>query len=244
MLKRLTNRWQQQNARRAADVADCANFFFYGSLMERFSNFNRFIKKRVTAIEIGYCRGYLYTLPLGFPGLIVPEGSCSTLVAGEIMRFDNPLKVMKLLDRLEDYIPGNEKKSVYLRRKMTLICENSAKTPSRDSVAAQTTAEPHRMIEAWVYTYPAYHLSREHHREIRIECGQWKAFNGTTQPDATLQTQFERLSFCDHLQQVIVDPLLLEEPLFQRSAQFRSCFKACGNRHACGWNHRQSPSPT
>ncbi|OEU76660.1 MAG: hypothetical protein BA864_11070 [Desulfuromonadales bacterium C00003093] len=227
MLKRLTAHWKRQETLRTIDIADCDTFFFYGSLMERFSNFNRYIRKRVRSVNIGYCRGYLYNLPLGFPGLIVPEVPCSTLVAGEIMCFDNPLKVMKLLDRLESYIPGNEKKSIYLRRKLPLICE--------------TADHPEQMhkVDAWVYTYPQYHLSNEHHRELRIECGQWKAFSGQARPDTELDLMFERLSFCDNRQKVIVDPLLHEELLHHKLLSAHSCRRFCENRQHCGWSKRQ-----
>ncbi|MEA3465174.1 MAG: gamma-glutamylcyclotransferase family protein [Thermodesulfobacteriota bacterium] len=225
MLKKLTAHWKQQEALRAIDIADCDTFFFYGSLMERFNNFNRYLKKRVRSIDIGYCRGYLYNLPVGFPGMIVPEDQCSTLVAGEIMRFDNPLKMMKLLDRLERYIPGNEKKSIYLRRKLPLIYES--------------TEHPDQFhkIEAWVYTYPEYHLSNEHHHEIRIECGQWKAFNGSAQPDAESDSMFQRLSISDNRKKVIIDPMLYAEPLLHNKV--RPCHHLCENRHNCGWGKQQ-----
>lgn len=227
MLKRLKSHWKRQNALRAIDIDDCDTFFFYGSLMERFNNFNRYLKKRVRSIDIGYCRGYLYNLPVGFPGLIVPEDPCSTLVAGEIMRFDNPQKMMKLLDRLERYIPGNEKKSIYLRRKLPLIYES--------------TDHPKQLqkIDAWVYTYPEYHLSHEHHHEIRIECGQWKAFSGPTQPDAELDIMFQRLSVCDSQQKVMVDPMLYEDPLLHDLPGVRPCHHLCENRHNCGWGKQQ-----
>lgn len=232
MLKKLSARWKRQEQLRMADIAECDQFFFYGSLMERFSNFNRFIKKRVRSIDIGYCRGYLYNLPVGFPGLIVPEDHCSTLVAGEIMRFDNPLKAMKLLDRLEDYIPGNEQKSIYLRRKLPLICESST-APNRL-----------RKVEAWVYLYPEHHLSNEHHREVRIECGQWKAFNGPSQPETELNRMFERLRYCDSQQKVIVDPLLRQQERFDDTLSVHPCHQFCDNKDRCGWSKRQLSKKT
>ena len=228
MLKRLKSHWKRQNTLRASDIADCDNFFFYGSLMERFNNFNRYLKKRVNSIDIGYCRGYLYNLPVGFPGLIVPEDPCSTLVAGEIMRFDNPLKMMKLLDRLERYIPGNEKKSIYLRRKLPLIYE-SANNPKQL-----------QKIDAWVYTYPEYHLSHEHHHEIKIECGQWKAFNGPTQPNTELDIMFERLKMSDNQQKVIIDPMLYADPVLHSRPGVHPCHHLCENRHNCGWGRQQN----
>ncbi|OEU74956.1 MAG: hypothetical protein BA874_00805 [Desulfuromonadales bacterium C00003068] len=224
MLKKFSTRWQQRDELRRRDLEQCDTFFFYGSLMERFHNFDRYIKKKVTSIEIGYCRGYLFNLPLGFPGLIVPEAPCSTLVAGEIMQFYQPLKMMKLLDRLESYLPDNEQKSVYLRRKMTLIKE------SPDDPTQRT------MIDAWVYTYPEQHLSNEHHKEVRIECGQWKAFNRPANPKDELKTMFDRLSYCDDSQQIIVDPLLFNDPLFRRARKLHSCHALCQNRLSCGLN--------
>lgn len=229
MLKLLTTRWQQRDEMRRHHLQQCDTFFFYGSLMERFHNFDRFIKKKVTTIDIGYCRGYLFNLPLGFPGLIVPEGPCSTLVAGEIMQFTHPLKIMKLLDRLESYYPDNEPKSVYIRRKMTLIKQNCDDPNQRT------------MIDAWVYTYPEQHLSYEHHKEVRIECGQWKAFNRPANPKHELKTMFQRLSYCDDSQKVIIDPLLLNDPLFRSAKNLHSCHALCQNRQSCGSNS-QPPS--
>jgi gamma-glutamylcyclotransferase (GGCT)/AIG2-like uncharacterized protein YtfP len=196
--------------------------------MERFHNFDRYIKKKVTAIEIGYCRGYLFNLPLGFPGLIVPEEPCSTLVAGEIMKFKQPLKMMKLLDRLESYLPENEQRSIYLRQKMTLIKESPANPAQRT------------LIEAWVYTYPEQHLSNEHHQEVRIECGQWKAFNRPANSKEELKTMFNRLSYCDDSQQVIIAPLLLNDPLFDATKKLHPCYALCQNRQACNLR----PQPT
>nr|WP_320048728.1 gamma-glutamylcyclotransferase family protein [uncultured Desulfuromonas sp.] len=226
MLSSLNKRWREANALRVRDVADCDTFFFYGSLMERFSNFNRYIKKRVNTIRIGYCRGYLYNLPLGFPGLIVPEDPCSTLVAGELMTFDDPLKVIKVLDRLEDYFPTREHRSIYLRRKMSLICEDPAQ-PGQLS-----------KVDAWVYTYPESHLSNQHHREVRIQCGQWKAFNGPARPESELDQMYERLSYCDVNQKVMIDPLLREEALLQEVLTHHPCHEFCENRDQCGWSKR------
>lgn len=221
MLKTLTSRWQRSDTLRRRDVSQCDTFFFYGSLMERFHNFDRYLKKKVVDIEVGYCRGYLFNLPVGFPGLIVPEDPCSTLVAGEIMRFNDPLKMMKLLDRLENYRPDNEQKSTYLRKKISLISESSEHPQQR------------KIIDAWVYTYPEQHLSYNHHREVRIECGQWKTFSRPADPEVELSTMFERLSFCDDTQQVIVDSLLLDDPLFNKAKKLHSCQALCPNRQSC-----------
>lgn len=186
--------------------------------MERFHNFNRYLKKQVSSIEVGYCPGYLYNLPVGFPGLIVPEQPCSTLVAGEIMRFHNPQKIIKALDRLEGYRPHSEEKSIYLRRKMTLLC------------ATKTQLDQPRTIDAWVYTYPEDHLGYEHRKEVRIECGQWGAFSRPAMGTSATEP-FEKLTYCDELKKVIVDPRLLQQPLVQQALP--PCAEFCRNSKAC-----------
>ena len=224
-LGRVFTRFSRQRKLRTEAVKECDTFFFYGSLMERFSNFNHYLKKQVYSIEIGYCLGYLYNLPLGFPGLIVPEQPSSTVVAGEIMRFYNPERIMKVLDRLEGYRPHNEERSIYLRRKMTLFCD--ANTP---------LGQP-RTVQAWVYTYPEDHLSYEHQKEVRIECGQWKAFNDSTPLPENAQP-FERLDYCREQKKVLIDPLLLQQPGMQQTLQHHSCAKFCKNSAACGYLQR------
>ena len=205
---------------RAADIAECDTFFFYGSLMERFHNFNRYIKKRVTSISVGYCQGYLYNLPMGFPGLIVPQQPCPTLVAGEIMRFNNPAKVMKLLDRLERYIPGNDNKSTYLRRKLN-IYHTDLRHPTQL-----------RPLTAWVYIYPEQHLSYEHQREIKIECGHWQAFDGQRCSEKELDTL---VTPHDENGNVIVDPLLRRNSNMQQVNTAYPCRQFCKNSINCPW---------
>ncbi|OQY18403.1 MAG: hypothetical protein B6I36_07075 [Desulfobacteraceae bacterium 4572_35.1] len=229
MLAKLSRRIKKQRILRKKAVAECDHFFFYGSLMERFSNFNRHLKKDVCSIEIGYCQGYLYNLPVGFPGLIVPEKPCPTLVAGEIMRFHNPRRIMKMLDRLEGYLPHNERKSTYLRRKMTLICED------------KTVLGEQRKIDAWVYIYPEHHLSYEHHCEVHIECGQWKTFSTNKYQEASTQKQFNPLSQCNKTQQVIVATALRRDTLFSQKLHPPSCHDLCKNSATCGW--QQTPHP-
>ncbi len=228
MLKRLRTRWKRHDTLRALDVAQCDTFFFYGSLMERFRNFNRFVKKRVVSIEIGYCRGYLYNLPMGFPGLIVPDDPCPTLVAGEIMRFDKPMRMMKILDRLEHYIPGNEKRSIYLRRRMPVF-----------TAAAGDDDTPLRTVEAWIYVYPERHLSYEHQRELRIECGQWKAFDGPVVNSRQLDAIFAGQQQCGN---VLVHPALQRQKEMSKAASAYPCSRFCRNSANCQWINNDADS--
>ena len=227
VMHKITQRLNQQNRLRANDVAECDRFFFYGSLMERFHNFNRYIKKRVASIEVGYCRGYLYNLPVGFPGLIVPQQPCSTLVAGEIMQFHNPYRMMKLLDRLENYVPSNDEKSIYIRHKISIIGAND------------THLGQQRHIDAWVYTYPEHHLTNEHRNEVRILCGQWKAFKNNQHPVASTTT-FAKLNYCNQQQKVIAQPWLLTESVFQK--HLTSCHDLCDNKDICQMGQTNKPT--
>ncbi|MEJ2201988.1 MAG: gamma-glutamylcyclotransferase [Desulfuromonadaceae bacterium] len=225
MLFRLTNNWNLAAEQRRRDIGTCAHFFFYGSLMERYENFMRYIKKRVLTIDVAYCRGILYHLPIGFPGLIVPEQGEGDLVVGEVMTVRDPVKVLKLLDRLEDYFPQDPQRSVYLRRLLPIIVE----TPGRPPVFQER--------QAWVYTYPADHLTPQHERQVRIECGQWKAFakspsNGCS-PLAFSRIRQQRC-FADG-GRIIVEPALQQEALVRQALNALPCFRFCRNQQQCGY---------
>ncbi|MBN2644411.1 MAG: gamma-glutamylcyclotransferase [Desulfuromonadaceae bacterium] len=216
---------RKANHLRQQDLEQTQLFFFYGSLMERYENFNRFIRKRVTSIAVGYCQGFLYYLPMGFPGLIQSENDCNTLVAGEVMTFNDPLRVMRLLDRLEDFHPLKPEKSIYLRRKLALFLEN----PNQPG--------PLKQVDAWVYTYPQHHLSIDHERQVRIECGQWKAFRQTGEAAASATAEnVYRLRLCDQSQQVFIDPLVYEEEMVRRACQLHQCQRFCHNSSRCAFN--------
>ncbi len=147
-------------------VRETPYFFVYGSLMERYSNFNRFLRRQVKTIQPAYCQGFLYHLPIGFPGLITME-YCQDLVAGELMSFKKPEKVMRVLDQLENFYPGDPARSIYQRRKLTVIVEGG-----------NGTGEFYEE-KAWVYTYPLDHLTLEHQKEFFISCGNWKLFSAS-----------------------------------------------------------------
>jgi gamma-glutamylcyclotransferase (GGCT)/AIG2-like uncharacterized protein YtfP len=49
--------------------------------MKRYRNFNRFLKRKTLSIRRAYCQGFLYHLPIAFPGLI-PFEDCHDLVVG------------------------------------------------------------------------------------------------------------------------------------------------------------------
>ena len=231
MIGRFTRPWKIAAEQRRLDVARTPYFFFYGSLMERYENFNRHIKKRVLSVEIAYCQGYLYHLPVGFPGLIVPEEPCEDLVAGEVMTFNEPERVMKILDRLEDYYPSRPERSVYQRQILPVIMEIPGPSPS------------FRQISAWVYSYPEDHLSISHQRQVRIECGQWKAFAKRPRNSATpdLLQLVKRQRFSGRGEHIAIEPALQKEPLILDNLGPLPCYHFCRNQHLCGQHQAKKP---
>jgi len=224
-IKRLLNFSQRKKQLCALDVADTDLFFFYGSLMERYANFNRFIKRRVRSLRAGYCRGYLYYLPMGFPALIYPEDPCTSLVAGELMTFDNPIRAMRLLDRLEHFNPLAPAKSTYIRKKLPVILEEEGEN-----------GPELRQVDAWVYTYPEDHLSTRHRRQVRIECGQWSSFRSKGQPEQELQTMATRLQYCDQTQSILVDSSMCAEPVPGSATHLYGCQRFCDRNRICAHN--------
>jgi gamma-glutamylcyclotransferase (GGCT)/AIG2-like uncharacterized protein YtfP len=225
-IKHLINYVQRKQQLYAKDVAETDVFFFYGSLMERYTNFNRFIKRKVSSLRAGYCRGYLYYLPMGFPALIYPDDPCSSLVAGELMTFHNPLRAMRLLDRLEQYNPLAPHKSIYIRKKLRIIVEQ------------EETEGELKQIDAWVYTYPEDHLSDNHQREVRIECGQWGSFRSNGKPEEELALMTERLRYCDRTQSILVDPAICNEPVLRSAPHLYGCQRFCDKNKVCQQNRK------
>jgi gamma-glutamylcyclotransferase (GGCT)/AIG2-like uncharacterized protein YtfP len=220
---------------RQAAVAETPYFFVYGSLMQRFKNFNRFIKRHMLTVQPAYCRGFLYHLPIGFPGLIYLE-ECSDLVVGELMTFRHPVRIMKALDLLEGYYPDNWQKSTYIRRKLPVI---------REIISPTNTPPRYEETEAWVYTYPLEHLSPSHREEFFISCGNWRLFSeapASPQHRRTpLSSLFARLRRSPQQQHVSIEPVLCsaDQPLAQEWQTSAACSKFCRNKDLCRLNRRK-----
>ena len=214
---------------RRAAVAETAWFFVYGSLMERYKNFNRFLNRKVQSVRLAYCQGFLYHLPIGFPGLITLD-DCQDLVVGELMSFRNPVKIMRALDQLEGYHPDNHQKSLYIRRKLPVIVESD------------TDGEGFSEVEAWVYTYPFDHLTPDHQKEFFVSCGNWKLF--CKQPiiknPGRISTLFKKLKQSPKPEHVHIDPMLCMDK--ETHAEWRTttaCSKFCKNPGQCRDNRRK-----
>ncbi len=228
VLKRNGQRKALAEMRKAA-VAETSYFFFYGSLMARYRNFNRFLKRKTLSIRTAYCQGFLYHLPIGFPGLIQFE-DCQDLVAGELMTFKRPEKIMKVLDQLEGFYPDNPRKSVYTRIKLPVIVE-------KPNCPNEFEEE-----EAWVYTYPWEHLTPEHQKEFFISCGNWKLFceQPRTKKPRRIRSLFNRIRRSSNHQHVhIVPAFCMDEEKHELWRSSLACSNLCKNRNLCRANRRK-----
>jgi len=231
IIARKARRRQRQQLRRLHQQAltETENFFVYGSLMQRFANFNRFLRHRVKSIRPAYCQGYLYHLPIGFPGLVALE-NCQNLVAGELMRFKNPLRIIRALDQLEGYYPDGRRKNVYVRRKLPVIVEID---PEKSLVEE---------CEAWVYCYPLDHLSPEHQKEFLINCGSWKMMQKTPRRPgakvrggrARVKALFQRLRRHPEPERVEIEPAFcMDGETHRQWLKSTACARFCRNPELC-----------
>jgi gamma-glutamylcyclotransferase (GGCT)/AIG2-like uncharacterized protein YtfP len=223
--------WRRLVALRRAALAETDYFFVYGSLLKRYRNFNRFLKHKVKTVEPAYCQGYLYHLPIGFPGLVEVEG-CHDLVVGEVMTFKRPEKVMRALDRLEGFHPDDPQKSVYQRRKLPVIVERK-----------RNGKKVFEEIEAWVYVYPQDHLSPEHQKEFFIACGNWKMFSDrpvARRRKSRLRKVFRKLRRRPRVERIHIEPALCMSR--KEHAEWMStaaCSRFCRHPELCRSHRRK-----
>ncbi len=223
--------WRRLVALRRAALAETRYFFVYGSLLRRYRNFNRFLKHKVRSVEPAYCQGYLYHLPIGFPGLVEVEG-CHDLVAGEVMTFKCPEKVMRALDRLEGFHPDDPERSLYQRRKLPVIVGR-----------VRNGKKVFEEVEAWVYVYPQDHLSPEHQKEFFISCGNWKMFSErpvARRRRSRLRKAFRKLRRRPRAERVHIEPALCMNR--QRHAAWMettACSRFCKHPELCRQQRRK-----
>ena len=119
--------------RRRSASAPLLKLFVYGTL-KRGGRFHDRYCRGVLAIEEASVRGWLHTLPAGYPMLVVPKehiladgtadavadvatqarfaailapaGELSERISGEILTFDDPSDRLPALDELEEFHPG------------------------------------------------------------------------------------------------------------------------------------------
>ncbi|HHY64567.1 MAG TPA: gamma-glutamylcyclotransferase [Clostridiaceae bacterium] len=129
---------------------DINRVFVYGTLMEGFRNYKKFLKGRINRIIPGKTHGLLYHLPEGYPALL--EGK--EAVEGEIMEPVDE-KLLKALDRLEGYSEGRSG-NLYVR------------------VARNIMTVKGEEIPCWVYFYENERHAKE--KGILVPGGNWRKF--------------------------------------------------------------------
>lgn len=87
--------------------------FVYGSLMENFFNYDKYLKGNVLARENGYVVGTLYHLVnKGYPGFVKIGND---RVYGEILTIKSDQKLVEALDQLEGYSGAYHGENAYNR---------------------------------------------------------------------------------------------------------------------------------
>lgn len=86
--------------------------FVYGSLMEEFFNFHKYLEGKVVKIHPGRTEGNLFHLEnKGFPGMVSGYGD----VYGEIMWLDDEAGLIERLDALEGFRAHGDYGNMYNR---------------------------------------------------------------------------------------------------------------------------------
>lgn len=124
--------------------------FVYGTLMKNFRNYKRYLEGRISRITPGKTYGLLYHLPEGYPALL--EGN--EIVEGEIIEPVDK-KLLKALDRLEDYVEGRSS-NLYERKIREILTEDGEK------------------VTCWIYIYTDERYAKEN--GILIPDGNWRKF--------------------------------------------------------------------
>lgn len=103
--------------------------FVYGTLRPGEKNYPLFLEgKTVREAPATVCGELYFVADGGYPYLIPGEST----VTGELVELDPDRygEILHGLDRLEEYDPADEERSVYLRRKATVTLRGGGETPA------------------------------------------------------------------------------------------------------------------
>ncbi|WP_035292222.1 gamma-glutamylcyclotransferase family protein [Clostridium sp. KNHs214] len=94
------------------EVEEVKNVFVYGSLMNNFFNYERYLRDIILDRKKARVKGKLYHLAKrGYPALV--DGK--DFVYGELISFKNFKENLKILDKMEGYIRENDSSNEYSR---------------------------------------------------------------------------------------------------------------------------------
>jgi gamma-glutamylcyclotransferase (GGCT)/AIG2-like uncharacterized protein YtfP len=127
--------------------------FVYGTLKPGESNYGAYCESKVLSYEKAYCRGRLYELSLGYPGL----SAGSDQVWGYLLTFKDPRNLGDL-DPLEDYQPSRAPSENEYQRRLSPVYRPN-----------------HRFLSlAWVYTMTQATVRGYQGRYL--PAGEWSGF--------------------------------------------------------------------
>ena len=109
--------------------------FVYGTLRKGFNlPVEKKILRDIERIGLSEIKGKMYDVGK-YPAALPVKKNEKSVIKGEVIKINDPGKVLKVLDRYEGYNPKNLESSEYYRDKQKLVLPNGKK------------------IEAWVYWY-------------------------------------------------------------------------------------------
>jgi gamma-glutamylcyclotransferase (GGCT)/AIG2-like uncharacterized protein YtfP len=109
--------------------------FVYGTLRKGFDlPLQKRISRDIEWLGPSEIRGKLYDIGK-YPAALPAGKNEKSVIRGEVIKINDPAKVMKLLDRYEGYDPKKLRNSEYYREKESLVLQDGKK------------------VEAWVYWY-------------------------------------------------------------------------------------------
>ena len=123
--------------------------FVYGTLRKGFDlPLQKRISRDIEWVGPSEIRGKLYDIGK-YPAALPVEKNEKSVIKGEVIKINDPVKVMKLLDKYEGYDPKKLKSSEYYREKEKLVLKDGKK------------------VEAWVYwyNYPVEGKKRIRHKD-------------------------------------------------------------------------------
>lgn len=130
--------------------------FVYGSLMNGFYNYEKYLDGRVVNIEKAFVLGTLYHIEnKGYPGFI-NEGSRK--VYGEIITYDDE-NIASEIDYLEEYVDGDNENNMYNKERLVVYTE---------------AAYDSELLDVYIYNEKSH--KNIGNKNVIVESGDWREY--------------------------------------------------------------------
>lgn len=131
-------------------------FFVYGTLLEGFINYEKYLKGKIIIREYARTKGELYHLvDCGYPAMV--DGS--DYVYGELIDFEDYANTVKEIDEMEHYFGKNNANNEYNRLEIEVEPLEGGKHET-----------------AYAYIYNLKNVEELRSKDIYIKDGDWKKF--------------------------------------------------------------------